>query len=122
MILEVPARARCSCTGPASLCCRRKARAVQVAASTTSTSVDVVEACNHDLQAEFVYVDQLVCENMSRVQRAFRTANIGRSTLHGSSGATMWQALDKATARIMGTEAAIMRLSILSGAPTAAVS
>jgi Methionine gamma-lyase len=122
MINEVPSRACWSCVGPASLRCRRKAQPVGVAASAPATSVDLVDACTDNLQTEFAYVDQLVCENMSRVQRAFSTANISRSTLHGSSGATMWQALDKATAQIMGTEAAIMRLSILSGAPATAVS
>jgi hypothetical protein len=70
------------------------------------------------LQAEFLQIDALVCQNVASVQHAFARAEKSRESLHGMSICRLlsgWNALDCALADIMGTESAFCRLNMMSG-------
>lgn len=60
---------------------------------------------------DFRDIDFLVAQNLSRLTRSFREMNVDNSTFSQNTE----QVLDDVTADIMGTEAAISRVQLLSG-------
>jgi cystathionine beta-lyase family protein involved in aluminum resistance len=82
---------------------------------------DIVDEGANELKEEFLYVDTLVCRNMRRVREAFAVAGLKQRDLQGAAGSgssQAWHALDCAIAHIMGTDSALVSLSLLSGAPS----
>ena len=63
---------------------------------------------------DFRDIDLLVAQNLSRLTRSFRAHNVDHSAISHSTE----QVLDNITADIMGTEAAITTVQLLSGKNT----
>ncbi|KAJ9522944.1 hypothetical protein QJQ45_023745, partial [Haematococcus lacustris] len=87
---------------------------------TVVSADEVVWGAAADLQPTvFASIDRLMAANLRKVQAAFREQRIGPHHFQGSTGYGHgdWgrEALDKVMARVMGAEAALMRIQFISG-------
>ena len=77
-----------------------------------------VNDASQDLQPVFAAIDYNVACNMQRLQTAFQNNQVDMNHISGSRGASMadtWNVIDAVVAHVLGTEAAICRLQLMSG-------
>lgn len=77
---------------------------------------DLVDTCAAELQPAFFAIDQLVHGNMRRVRHAFLRHGADKCLAGTMAADAAWAAVDAVVADVMGTEAALLRMSVLSGA------
>ena len=86
-------------------------------AAVVTPALQLVDTCGHELQNGFLDVDRLIGVNLRRVREAFATAQSNQNGAGEALTCSRTDVLDATMAAIMGTEAALVRLPLLSGAP-----
>ena len=98
-----------------SLAPTRQAQAVSTELQQPQARKDLVDACAAELQPQFFAIDRLVHRNMRRVRRAFMQHGADACLAGTMAPAAAWAAVDGVVADVMGTDAALLRMSVLSG-------